>query len=436
MKLLLSFRGWLLALFISGFTQQADAQFLMDMVDTTKDVGKGLLSIYKKFDHIRINGYIQPQFQVAEKKGIKSFDGGDFGAHVNNRFMLRRGRIRFEYAHFNDLNQPTVQFVFQFDGSEKGVFARDFWGRYFENKWQLFTIAGGMFARPFGYELNLASSDRESPERGRMSQTLMKVERDLGAMVSFEPRRKNHPLRYFKLDVGVFNGQGLNAPGEYDSYKDIISRFALKPLHLSKAVTVSAGLSFLEGGIVQPTKYVYHTATNNTNKLFIVDSSVSNIEGKAPRAYRGVDVQVKIKSKWGFTELRAEYWWGRQSSTATNTETPAALLAEPVYVRKFDGAYFYLLQNIVNVHHQVGIKYDWYDPNTAVKKQEIGKPGANFNAADIKFGTLSAGYNYYINENLKLMLWYDMVTNESTSLAGYTSDQRDNVFTCRLQFRF
>ena len=78
--------------------------------------------------------------------------------------MLRRGRIRFDYVRFNKTNKASVQFVFQFDGTERGVFIRDFWGRVFENKFQLFSFATGMFARPFSYELNLSSSDRESPE--------------------------------------------------------------------------------------------------------------------------------------------------------------------------------------------------------------------------------------------------------------------------------
>src|SRR6185369_5771306 len=179
----------------------AKAQFLMDMVDTSKDVGKGLLSIYKKFDHIRISGYMQPQYQVISEEGARSYSGGDFPPHSNNRFTLRRGRIKFEYARFNKNDKPSLQFVFQFDGTERGVFIRDFWGRFFENKWQLFSFTAGMFARPFGYEVNLGSPDRESPERGRMSQLLMKTERDLGAMISFEPRKKTSPLRYFKLDM-------------------------------------------------------------------------------------------------------------------------------------------------------------------------------------------------------------------------------------------
>lgn len=436
MKLLLSFTSTAAILLLLAIPQKTDAQFLMDMIDTTKEVGKGLFSIYKKFDHIRISGYIQPQFQAAQQKGANSFNGGDFAPYANNRFMLRRGRLRFDYARFNDNDQPVLAFVFQFDGTERGVFIRDFYGRFFENKWQLFSAAIGMFARPFGYELNLSSSDRESPERGRMSQILMKTERDMGAMISMEPRKKDHPLRYFRLDAGLFNGQGLSGPNEYDSYKDLIVRLYLKPVHISKAITVSAGLSILEGGIVQNDKHIYQIGNINNTKQFVVDSSVLNIGKKAPRQYHGGDIQFKIKHGWGFTELRGEYWWGTQTATASTTETPGFLPNEPYYIRKFSGAFFYFLQNIVNIHHQVGIKYDWYDPDTEVAGKEIGQGGNNITASNIKYSTLSFGYNYYINENLKLMVWYDMVKNESTSLADYASDVKDNVFTCRLQFRF
>ena len=47
--------------------------------------------------------------------------------------MLRRGRIRFDYIHFAENKGPSIQVVFQFDGTERGVFIRDFWGRIFEN---------------------------------------------------------------------------------------------------------------------------------------------------------------------------------------------------------------------------------------------------------------------------------------------------------------
>ena len=420
----------LLLISIAGKTQ-----FLMDMIDTTKEMGKGFLSLYKKFDHIRISGYIQPQFQVIQSKGAKSFDGGDFPADVNNRFMLRRGRLRFDYARFNIDNQPQLQFVFQFDGTERGVFIRDFWGRIYENKFQNFAFTIGMFARPFGYELNLSSSDRESPERGRMTQTLMKTERDLGAMVTFEPRKKNHPLKNFRWDIGLFNGQGLTASADYDSYKDLISRIALKPVHLNKSLTLSAALGTLQGGWLQKDSTRFSIVNVSGANNFIGVKSFSNVDSKAPRKYYEADAELKIKTKAGATELRAEYWWGTQSASSSTSETPGTLLKEPVYIRQFNGAYFYLLHNIVNSHHQLGIKYDWYDPNSKVKGEEIGKSN-NVNSANIKYSTLGFGYTNYINENLKLVLWYEIINNEKTSAAGFTSDVKDNVFTCRLQFRF
>lgn len=397
-----------------------------------------MLSIYKKFDNVRIGGYIQPQFQVVQAKGAKSFNGGDFPANVNNRFMLRRGRIRFDYIHFAEKKGPSVQFVFQFDGSERGVFIRDFWGRFFENRYQLFAVTAGMFARPFSYELNLSSSDRESPERGRMSQLLMKTERDLGAMISFEPRKKGHPLYYLKIDAGFFNGQGLPASADFDSHKDLIIRIALKPFPLSKKILFSTGLSYLNGGFLQNTKYVFTVNDNGSGKTFMVDSSLGNAGKTAPRKYYGADAQLKIKNKVGYTELRAEFMTGTQTATLNSSETPAVLLSgnEGYYTRKFNGAYFYLLQNIFNTHHQLAIKYDWYDPNTRVKGNDIGTAGTNLNAADIKFSTLGFGYINYVNENLKLVLWYEKVTNEKTQLSGFTSDVKDDVFTCRLQFRF
>lgn len=410
----------------------------MDMLDTTKEAGKGLLDIYRKYDHLRIGGYIQPQFQVVQSEGAKSFEGGDFGTHVNNRFMLRRSRVRIDYLHLNNQNNPGVQFVFQFDANERGFTVRDVWGRIFENKYQLFSFTIGMFARPFGYEVNLSSSDRESPERGRMSQTLMKSERDLGAMVSFDVRREKHFLRKIKIDAGFFNGQGINAVADFDSKKDFIGRVSLKSVKLSKKVALTAGVSLLSGGLLQNTKYVYTTRSVDNGKRFTIDSSETNAGRISPRIYKGMDVQLKIKNKAGFTELRGEFITGTQTGTATNTETPTALMngRDGFYIRDFNGAYLYFLQHIFSARHQLVIKYDWYDPNTKVKGNDIGKTGTNLNAADIKYSTLNIGYVYGLTQIAKLSLFYAFVKNENTQLAGYLTNVRDNVFTTRLQFRF
>ena len=432
MKLRLTFCKVFLIVATGLFILPARGQFLVDMIDTNARVDKGLWAIYKKSDHLLISGYFQPQFQAAQSKGAPNYSGGNFSKYSNNRFMMRRARIKFDYAHFTPEGLPRAQVVFQFDGTERGVVIRDFFGRYYENQWQLFTFTTGMFARPFGYEVNVSSGDRETPERGRMSQILMKTERDLGFMASFEPRKKNSPFRLVKFDVGVFNGQGLAGPEEYDSYKDIISRLSLKPYPLSKSVSLSAGASFFEGGLVQNSRYIYKM---EDRKIFTVDSSAANIGRKAPRRYRGLDGQLKVRHGWGSTQLRGEYWWGTQTGSANETNTPGSVLAEPYYIRKFNGAFFYFLQHIVNEKHQLILKYDFYDPNTNLAGNDIGTID-NSHSADIKYNTFGFGYTFYINNHIKLVLWYDMIRNESTSLDGFTSDQKDNVFTLRTQFKF
>jgi hypothetical protein len=420
-------------LFLSllGFSN-LKAQYLMDMVDTTKTMGKDMLGLYKKFNAIKLSGYIQPQFQIAQSAGEKSFGGGDFSPTVQNRFMLRRSRVKFDYATFNDAKMPKFQFVFQVDATERGVNARDMWGRFFENKYNCFALTSGLFARPFGFEVNYSSSDRESPERGRMSQILMKTERDLGAMVSFIPQRKDHPLKQLQIDLGVFNGEGLAGPVEFDSNKDIIGRIQWKRQPLSKNVFLSLGASYLNGGIRQNNKII-NRMTGKTLDFTAVNDSLS-IGSRAPRTYIGADAQLKIENHFGNTELRAEFIAGTQTGTAATSETPGVAISDPLFIRPFNGAYLYLLQNIGR-KHQLGIKYDWYDPNTNVQSSDL-KSATKLSVADLKYTTLGMGYIFYMNENLKWVFWYDIIKNEKTQWTGFTEDLKDNLFTIRAQYKF
>jgi hypothetical protein len=423
------------------FSVSAVGQRYLSELDSSLFIKDTLRPFLKKFDNIRISGYMQPQFQVAESDGASSFEGGNFSQYSRSRFMLRRARLKVDYLLTSKQNFPKALFTFQIDATERGVIVRDMFIRIYETKNNFLSLTAGFFARPFGFEVNLGSSYRESPERGRMSQTLMPGERDLGVMVSAEAQDKKNKYKHFKLDAGFFNGQGQSGTTDFDSHKDFISRFTVKPYTINK-MEIGAGLSFLRGGWKNGTKYIYSSGTaSNGDKLFVVDSSVENLGRSSPRHYYGADVQIKLHHKWGETEWRAEYWFGTQPGTAGSTTNPGTLPNSngnpvPTYVRHFDGAYFYFLQNIINTKHQLILKYDWYDPNIKVAKSEIGKPGTNLSIADIKYSTLGLGYIYYFNSQTKVTFYYDIVVNESTQIAGYTSDLPDNIFTCRLQFRF
>ncbi|MGH2553663.1 MAG: porin [Chitinophagaceae bacterium] len=413
----------------------------MTDIDSSHFIKDTLRPFLKRFDNIRITGYMQPQFQVAQADGAQSFEGGNFAQFSRSRFMLRRARLKVEYLLTSKQIFPKAQFVFQIDATERGVIVRDMFIRFFETKKNNLSMSAGFFARPFGYEVNLGSSSRETPERGRMSQILMPGERDIGVMFSFEPQKKDHKLNHIKWDAGFFNGQGASGTTDFDSHKDFISRIFIKPYLLGNT-EISGGLSFLRGGWKNGTKYVYTSdISSNGDKIFSVDSSVSNLGKSSPRHYYGADVQFKIKHKWGETEWRAEYWFGTQPGTATSTANPGTLpnsngLPLPTYVRHYDGVFFYFLQNIINTKHQFLLKYDWYDPNIKVKKTDIGKPGTNLTAADIKYSTVGVGYVYHFNPQTKIIFYYSFIENELTRLSGYTTELKDNVFTCRLQFRF
>jgi hypothetical protein len=434
--------GLLFTIFYLNSGQILAQRFLMDLVDTTNQMGKGMLSIYERYDRVRMSGYIQPQYQVISREGAETFNGGNFSPASNNRFMLRRGRLRVDYAHLNKQGNATSYFVFQFDGTERGVVIRDFWGRFYENKFKVFALTTGMFARPFGNEVNLSSANRETPERGRMSQLLMKTERDIGAMLTLNDRKGDSKWANLKLDIGVFNGQGMAGPVDYDSHKDVIGRISMKPTKMKflSGALLSAGVSGYTGGITSQSNVLYETRGANGKFIMQRDSAESNNRKIAPRKYAGADFQLVFPNKKGETEFRAEYMFGKQTATFGTSETPGTYpmtsgIKDPLYIRNFDGAYFYFLQHLGSEEHQVVLKYDWYDPNKKVAGNEITSE-AGFSKADLLYKTFTMGYVYYANPSLKFLFFYDVVRNEKSGLEGFTSDVPDDVFTCRVQYNF
>lgn len=416
---------------------------LTDLIDTSTIMGKNMLSLYSRYGHLGFSGYIQPQYQwaLSEGAGGNTYQGGEFGKFSDNRFRLRRGRLRTDFTHYDADGNASVYFVFQFDGSERGVNIRDFWGRYYENKWQLFHMTMGVMARPFGHEILLSSVSREAPERGRMSQILMGTERDLGITFSFNPRKSDSRWKWLGVDLGIYNGQGLTGPMEYDSHKEIVGRISSKKQQIKGTqLKISGGVSGYFGGIVNQSPYKYRMVQQKGRWAFYSDSTAANRGSIAPRRYFGADVQLVIPNRSGQSEFRAEYISGLQTGTVGSSVTPGTYptegsMAAPLYTREFNGAYFYYLQHIGSWKHQVILKYDWYDPNTQVAGKDIAAING-FNDADVRFHTLGAGYMYYFNTNLKTVIWYEHPMNEQVGIPGYDRDLNDGVLTIRAQFSF
>ncbi len=451
--------------------------------DTLTSHVAGIRSELDVLKRIKISGYMHPEYQVTDSAGSQGYAGGSFAPGVDKRFQLRRARVKVQYeSPVNDKGWSTSLYVFQIDATQAGFSIRDMYMKFTDPWVGWFSLTAGNHNRPFGFEIGYSSSLRESPERARFNQILMPNERDMGAMLTIQgPKISN--WNWLKLEMGMFNGTGgPSANGntnDFDKFKDFIGHIVVSKSTLSETVKWGAGASYYNGGYRQDVAddYVFGTDPNGV-KGFTIEKKKADIntninaQSEVKRIYYGVDAQVSFDWKAGITTLRAEYIQGKQPGTSASSVSPIALpaktsttyssvttidsttglantvttstttvIASDIYSRNFNGAYFYFVQNIGHSPWQTVIKYDWYDPNTDVKGDEIGKSVSSgykaTNATDIKYSTWGFGLSYNWDANVKLTAYYDKVMNETSSnLSGYTNDVMDNVFTLRAQIKF
>ncbi|CAN5462855.1 hypothetical protein BH10BAC1_BH10BAC1_02450 [soil metagenome] len=401
-------------------------------LDTLARSVQNITDDLSKMKRLKITGYIQPQWQYIDSAGAPSVAGGDFvngTSKYYSRFMMRRGRFKFTYTYKN------VEMVINTDATEKGLAMRETFVKVTDTKWEMFSFTAGLLQDQFGFELTQSSSMRETPERARYNQTLFPTERDLGAFGTMQ-FPKLSPLYGLRLDLAVMNGvAGVNP--EFDSHKDFTGRLQYAKTTKSEKLSFAVGASYYHGGYRTGSvkDYTFKTLANGDNG-FDFASDTANYNRVAARRYMGADIQLSLDSKIGITTFRAEYIMGEQPGTDKSSKSPTNAPTAALYHRSFNGAYFYLIQNIGLTKFQVVAKYDWYDPNVKIAGKEIGKAGTNTKLADIRFDTFGIGLNYRLATNLKLTAYYDMVTNEETLIAGYLQDIKDNVVTVRMQYKF
>ncbi len=393
---------------------------------------------------LKVTGWLQAQYQWTESNGAKTFDGGDFLSNSNNRFVIRRGRVKFTYS------QKLTQYVLQINASERGVNLVDFYG-VIKDPWKhQFALTVGVMNRPFGYEIQQSSANRETPERSRFTQVLLPNERDLGAMLTFQPT-KGKKMFGLKVDAGFFNGTGIAVPGttslngagvaDFDKFKDFMAHAVYQRATKSTKINYGFGGSYYNGGFVMQSNKLYNSFSVNNLGLqtwMAADTSSNTFKGKrAERTYYDVEFQVSIDNKFGKTSLRSEYIFGTQTGTINNSKSPSSLPTDVVaYARNFDGFYTYFIQRIGKSKHEIALKYEWYDPNTKLAANDFDT-GTTMKDAELKYTMLGIGYNYYFDENVKFMFYYNFVQNETAKgIAGFNKDLKDDVFTIRMQYRF
>jgi len=380
---------------------------------------------------IKITGYLQTQYQKAQSAGISSFSGGDFSANSDSRFMIRRGRLKIDRV------DKYSNIVFQLDATQNGVNLMDAFIQLHAPDQTDIVFTAGLFNRPFGYSIVYSSGFRDFPERSRVFQTLMPRERDLGAMITYHPKKI---AKFLTADLAMVNGSGLSAR-DYDSKKDLIGSLTFKFDSLAnKKIHLGFGGSFYKGTVRSSTNTYY----SNADVGFTANTAADNVNKNLNRAYYGANLQLQLDHNFGTTSIKTEYVAGTQPGVANSANLAGPYASQSfatqpttnLYLRSFDGYYIWLTQQIGKSKFSALLAYDEYDPNTKVSGATIGMANTNTTAADIKYSTLGYGATWAINSRLKLTVYNEHIQNESTAIAGFEHDLKDDVFTTRLQYRW
>ena len=108
--------------------------------------------------------------------------------------------------------------------------------------------------------------------------------------------------------------------------------------------------------------------------------------------------------------------------TTTKTSTTSS---RPAIERNFSGYYIYLIKNI-GTRNQFVARYDAFDPNTKLSGDAAGN--------DLRYSTVALAWQYYLNDNLRFSVQYEMPKNETNT--KNPTDKKDNVFSVRMQAKF
>jgi len=394
-------------------------------------------STVNKLSKLKVSGYMQAQFSVAETLGVTTNKSGTkFDSGTQTRFFVRRGRIKFNYS--NGLSD----YVLQFDASSGGFEIKDAYLSMKEPWLKNFTAKMGIFDRPFGYEISYSSSSRESPERSTVYQTLFPKEREIGAQLAFAA--DEGPLSFLNVKGGVFNGL-TTLQLENDLHKDVIGRIGFEIPLRDAGMGIDGGFSGYYGNVT-------NTDTLNGGEYYEMDGtefarSTGREGDDFSRKYFGADLQYYLDIPViGGATLRGEYLWGLQPGTAKSSSFyQPSKGGEPngaIYSRNFNGMYFYWVQCWGKKVQSV-LKFDMYDPNVDVEGDDIGASGSYTTATDLKCKTLGLGLIYDWDANVRIMAYYDMPKNEtsenlenSNPYKNFSRNLPDNVFTLRVQYKF
>ncbi len=184
--------------------------------------------------------FIQSRFQAKPVNGA-----GQQNAPVN--FVLTRMESRWAGRISNKIG---LGFEIQYHPAPAGAaeeLVNDAFVEYYAT--DAVTVRFGQFIKPFGFDIQQSSRDRESPERGMFAGYFLPGQRDRGLMVSAKLDRLGGIGRGAQIFAGAFNGNRFFNDSNRQLNYDFRIRKVFDSLPIALGASVQLGRQLLPPGL-------------------------------------------------------------------------------------------------------------------------------------------------------------------------------------------
>ena len=362
---------------------------------------------------LRLSGFVQADAYAYRQDSEDAQDQLDAatGQPLNEaRFLIRRARLRATAeARFLggliEIDGSTVQ------GAQARLLGAEAWAEWREPSTAVpyLQASMGLFKIPFGREVLQYDPERAFLERSHVIQALFPGEYDLGVRVA-------GGFRFLRYAIALMNGapagDSLFALRDPNRSKDVLGRLGID-VGLGLWGRIRAGTSGLYGSGFSPgtpaTKDMLSWRDDNEDGL-VQPSELLAIRGRAEvpsqsftRDALGVDVELSGHvPHLGALQISGELIWARNLDRGL---APADPIGAGRTLREL-GYYAAVVQQLTP-HAQLGLRYDFYDPD-ADRQEQQGAQRVSVSAAYAsltvtasallgRFGRLSCEYQNHRN---------------------------------------
>ncbi len=290
----------------------------------------------------------------------------------------------------------------------------------------------GLFDTPFGYELDESPHKRFFMERSTASRAFFPGEPDLGV-------RFAGALGFFRWTIAAQNGEPLGEASPYveqdpNSGKDVIFRFGfdstpLPRFQLAGGVSALGGEGFSPGNVASGSSVQFHDMNGNgaidASELVPVNGQTATPSQNFNRWAVGADLRTNFKTLLGVTKIYGEFVLAQNLDRGLYVANPVTTGLD----QRELGFYVAAVQEVTR-WAVIGLRYDFYDPNSNVFDRRSGMLIPYSEA--IK--TVSPLVALVLPDRARLLLQYDIIHNAyARSAVGVPTSLADNVLTLRLQ---